>query len=58
MGMKQLLSIAEKFWRMPMNEVRYKVVQSVIDDMRRSGLSYSSQKNVKNLCSINFMIME
>lgn len=48
-GYETAFKHCRKIWRMPMNEVRYKVVQSVIDDMRRSGLSYSSQKKLKTL---------
>ena len=40
---------AKEYWDWPIKKLKYRHYQAVIDDMRKKGLSYSSQKKFKNL---------
>jgi integrase len=42
-------SYCKKYWEWPIKELKYKHFQDIIDDMRTKGLTYSSQKKLKNL---------
>ncbi len=43
-----------RLWDMPLADIRFHHLQTVIDDMSRSGLSYSSRKKVRSLITMLF----
>lgn len=43
-----------KLWDMSLSEIRFHHLQEIVDDMARSGLSYSSRKKVRSLIMMLF----
>lgn len=54
MGYRVALDHCRSLWDMPLNDIRYKHAQAVIDGMKKSGLSYASCKKVRSLITLMF----
>lgn len=53
-GYRAAFGHCNKLWDMPLTDIRFHHLQTVIDDMSRGGLSYSSRKKVRSLITMLF----
>lgn len=53
-GYRVALDHCRKIWDMPLSDIRYRHLQEVIDQMKKSGLSYASCKKVRSLITLMF----